>query len=92
MAEIEPTEKTLKSSVTAILATAIVLFAFILFYALLFKNIQGTSKDIILFVLGAVSTNLTQVVSYYFGSSKSADDKTKIIGNMSWRDKNQTAI
>jgi hypothetical protein len=84
-------DKGIKSGVTAILATAIVVFAFILFYALLFRNIQGSSKDIILFVLGAVSTNLTQVVSYYFGSSKGADEKTRIISNIT-RDNNRTAI
>lgn len=48
-----------------------------LFYALLFKGISETSKDVILFILGSVSTILTQIISYYFGSSKDATDHRK---------------
>jgi hypothetical protein len=76
-------EKVTKATQT-IIAIGVVIAAFVLFYALLFKDIQeGTSKDILLFVLGCVSSNLTQIISYYFGSSKSSDDKTKAITNFS---------
>jgi len=77
-------EKITKATQT-IIAIGIVIATFVLFYALLFKDINGTAKDIILFVLGCVSSNLTQIISYYFGSSKSADDKSKIITNLSQR-------
>ena len=80
-------EKVTKTTQT-IIAIGIVVATFILFYALLFKNVtEGTSKDILLFVLGCVSSNVTQIVSYYFGSSKSSEDKTKAITNLS-TDKN----
>jgi len=64
-------------SVQAILAVLITLFTFLLFYALLFKGISDSSKDVILFILGSVSTILTQIISYYFGSSKDAADHRK---------------
>ena len=76
-------EKVTKTTQT-IIAIGIVVATFILFYSLLFKDItEGTSKDILLFVLGCVSSNVTQIVSYYFGSSKSSEDKTKAITNLS---------
>jgi predicted permease len=68
-----------KINIISFLAFFVVLFSFSLFYALLFKDVKNESRDVILFVLGAVSTNLTQVVSYFFGSSHGADEKTKII-------------
>ena len=68
-----------KATINSVIATFIVVFSFLLFYALLFKDVQDKSKDVILFVLGAVSTNLTQVVSYYFGSSKGSEEKQNII-------------
>ena len=71
-------EKVTKTTQT-IIAIGIVIGTFVLFYALLFKDINGASKDILLFVLGCVSSNVTQIVSYYFGSSKSSDDKIKAI-------------
>jgi len=70
-----------KVTIGSLIATFIVIFSFLLFYALLFKDVQDKSKDVILFVLGAVSTNLTQVVSYYFGSSKGSEDKQNIINS-----------
>lgn len=79
---IEIAEKITKM-VQTILAIGIAVATFILFYALLFKDVTGTAKDIIMFILGCVSSNLTQIISYYFGSSKSSDDKSKIITNLS---------
>lgn len=80
--------------INAILGLAIIMLAFLLFFALLFKGIsEGLGRDVVLFILGAVSTNLTQVVSYYFGSSKGADDSTKIIGeSMRRSDDNDTRV
>lgn len=76
-------EKVTKTTQT-IIAVGVVFATFALFYTLLFKDIQdGASKEILLFVLGCVSSNATQIVSYYFGSSKGSDDKTKTIANLS---------
>lgn len=61
----------------SIIAIGTVVATFALFYALLFKKVSGLEKDIIVFILGVLSSNMTQVLSYYFGSSKGADDRMK---------------
>lgn len=75
-------EKLTKATQT-IIAIGTVIATFILFYALLFKHVNDIEKDIIIFILGVLSSNMTQILSYYFGSSKGADDKMKVIDNLS---------
>jgi len=75
-------EKITKATQT-IIAIGTVVATFILFYALLFKQVNGIEKDIIIFILGVLSSNMTQIISYYFGSSKGADDKMKVIDTLS---------
>lgn len=60
--------------VTPILALSVVALTFILFYILMFKQV-GNEKDIIIYVLGVLSAVCTQVVSFYFGSSQSSENK-----------------
>jgi hypothetical protein len=69
-----------------VLAYGITLAAFILFYMLILKHNLGVEKDIIIFILGAVSSNLTQIISYYFGSSKGSDEKSKTIDSLTQED------
>jgi hypothetical protein len=66
-------------AITPVLAIMIVIASFALFYAILFKDVKNESRDVILFVAGSVSTILTQVTAYFFGSSKGSADKDKII-------------
>lgn len=63
--------------VTPVLAIAILLATFILFGLVMFAEgvIDTTRKDIIIYVLGVLSAISTQIVSYYFGSSKGSADK-----------------
>lgn len=75
-------EKVTKAAQT-IIAIGTVVATFVLFYVLLFKKVIGVEKDIIVFILGVLSSNMTQILSYYFGSSKGADDKMKVIDNLS---------
>ena len=75
-------EKVTKATQT-IIAIGTVIATFILFYALLFKHVTGVEQNIIIFILGVLSSNLTQILSYYFGSSKGADDKMKVIDTLS---------
>lgn len=62
--------------VTPILALTVVALTFILFYMLMFKTV-GNEKDIIIYVLGVLSAVCTQIISFYFGSSKGSEDKQK---------------
>jgi len=54
-----------------------------LFYVLIFSPnvIKGDSKDIILYILGVLSATLTQIYSYYFGSSAGSAAKSHTIAN-----------
>ena len=55
-----------------------------LFYVLIFSPdvIKSDSKEIILYILGVLSAVLTQIQSYYFGSSVSSASKQKTIEGM----------
>ena len=41
--------------------------------------INGTGRDILLMLLGALVTLATQVNSFYFGSSQGSADKTELL-------------
>lgn len=65
-------------AITILLAT-FGLFAFVLFDS---NTIDPTRKDILIYVLGVLSAIATQIVSYYFGSSKGSNDKNSAIDKM----------
>ena len=67
--------------VTPVLAMSILIATFILFGLVMFAQgvIDNTRKDIIIYVLGVLSAISTQIVSYYFGSSKGSTDKNVAI-------------
>ena len=71
----------LNKIVTPVLAIAILIATFILFGLVMFAEgmIDTTRKDIIIYVLGVLSAISTQIVSYYFGSSKGSNDKNTAI-------------
>lgn len=72
--------KAVNQVVTAVMGFAILIGTFLFFFALLFKGaVEGISRDIVLFILGALSSNMTQVISFYFGSSKGSEEKTKAL-------------
>lgn len=41
--------------------------------------INGTQKDIIIYILGILSAAVTQILGYYFGSSQGSADKAKTL-------------
>ena len=56
--------------VTPVLALGTVSLSFALFAAIMFlPDIEGSRKDILIYVLGAVNAATVQVLSYYFGAS-----------------------
>jgi len=66
--------------VTPLLALGVTALSFILFAILIFVNVQPESKDILIYILGVLSAAVTQILSYYFGSSlgsKEKDEKMK---------------
>lgn len=65
--------------VTPILALSVIGLTFILFYCILFKGMKGVEKDILIYVLGSLTTFDGMVLSYYFGSSSSSSAKQNTI-------------
>lgn len=69
----------LTRNIAPCIAGAIVLFAFGLFLIYSLGKIDPANKDVMLIVIGSVTTTLTTVVSYYFGSSQGSNRKTEIL-------------
>ena len=62
--------------VVPILALGTVAMTFMFIAALLFLEIKTEQQQLIIFALGYATAAAQQVLSYYFGSSKSSQDKT----------------
>lgn len=66
----------LNKIVTPILALGTVGLSFLLFAILAFTEVNGTTKDIVIYILGALSSAVTMVLGYYFGSSAGSKEKS----------------
>tara|TARA_R110000868_G_scaffold384359_1_gene651815 strand:- start:51 stop:542 length:492 start_codon:yes stop_codon:yes gene_type:complete len=62
--------------VVPVLALGTVSLTFIFIGILLFKEISSAQQQLVIFALGYATAAAQQVLSYYFGSSKSSQDKT----------------
>lgn len=62
--------------VTPILALGTVSLTFILFLVIIFAEVNAQSKDILIYVLGALTSAMTMVLGYYFGSSQGSKEKS----------------
>jgi hypothetical protein len=62
--------------VTPVLALGVVGLSFALFAVLIFVNVKPEAKDILIYILGVLSAAVTQILSYYFGSSQGSKDKS----------------
>lgn len=77
----------LAKNVQPILAVCIIALTFFMYWYIVFSGDPKDSvlaqrpemKDIIIYILGALTTIVTQVVSYFFGSSTGSADKSKTI-------------
>jgi citrate synthase len=77
----------LSKNISPILALGTVVITLALFYVLVFspKTVEGDSKDIVMYILGVLSAILTQIYSYYFGSSAGSAAKSKTLANITDR-------
>lgn len=71
-------------NVAPFLALGTTILTIVLFYFMIFSKQQlpPDKKDIILYVLGVLSAILTQIYSYYFGSSAGSAAKSQTLANM----------
>jgi hypothetical protein len=68
--------------VTPILALGTVGLTFILFAVIIFVDVDADSKDILIYVLGALTSAVTMVLGYYFGSSAGSKEKSSKIDDL----------
>jgi hypothetical protein len=69
----------LNKIVTPILALGTVALTFILYGIIIFTDVDEQSKDILIYVLGALTSAVTMVLGYYFGSSAGSKEKSSQI-------------
>lgn len=70
----------LSKNINPLLALGTVVLTFFIFYMVLFSNRDfGENQEIVFYVLGALSAIVTQVFSFYFGSSQGSKDKHDLI-------------
>ena len=71
----------LGKNISAMLAIGTTFLAFVLFYFLIFQQskLEPEAKEVILYILGVLSAIITQIFSYYFGSSKGSGVKNEMI-------------
>ena len=65
-------------NIAPILAFGTTILVFTLFAIIMFANIDTKRENIIIYVLGVLSAIVTQIFSYYFGSSQGSSDKNKL--------------
>ena len=66
---------TINKIVTPTLALGVTGLSFVLFAVLIFVEVKPEAKDILIYILGVLSAAVTQILSYYFGSSVGSKDK-----------------
>ncbi len=74
----------LNRNLMPIMALGTIILVLSLFFVLVFTPdlIHEGSKDIVMYILGVLSAVLTQVYSYYFGSSAGSADKSKTLATL----------
>lgn len=78
--QIKHEETTGKSDTNLYVLAWTVVFGFFGLMALLcFKALPGDSSGVVFMLFGALATGFGQVLQYFFGSSKSSSDKTKLM-------------
>ena len=63
-----------KANITGIIAIAILVFSYAILFSIIFWDFPSDQKDIYFTIAGGVTSIVTMVVSFYFGSSKKQDE------------------
>ena len=74
-------KETIKEIYMYLLGAIVVALCFFLAYLLIFTPIPDSNRDIVTVAFGLILGWGGAVVGYFFGTSKSSSDKTKIIAN-----------
>jgi K+-sensing histidine kinase KdpD len=65
----------LTKNINTVLAIGVIALSFILFAALMTIEVKSMAKDILIYILGVLSAAVTQILSFYFGSSQGSKNK-----------------
>jgi uncharacterized membrane protein AbrB (regulator of aidB expression) len=65
----------LKKNTTAIVAILILLLSYAILFSIIFWDFPTDQKDIYFTIAGGVTSIVTMIVSYYFGSSKNQNEE-----------------
>lgn len=65
----------LKKNTTGIVAIVILIFSYAILFSIIFWKFPEAQKDIYFTIAGGVTSIITMIVSYYFGSSKNPIDE-----------------
>lgn len=84
--QVQTSEKAswMAKNIQHLIAAGTTLITLLFFYILIFKpdSITEESRDIVLYILGVLSAILTQIYSYYFGSSAGSAAKSVTLAGM----------
>jgi hypothetical protein len=69
----------LTKHIASLLALFALFLTFGLFFCLIYLPLDGTKKDIAIYILGVLSAIISQIFSFYFGSSKDSEVKNRLI-------------
>lgn len=91
-----PNATNLGKNISSYLAITATLLCFGMFFTIVFfpKSINDKNnqfKDIVIYILGALTALLSQVYSYYFGSSSGSADKGRTLAH-ALENKNNTSV
>lgn len=82
-----------RSDVTRTTLAAIVLLAFNLSLAALFRfEVPETNRDMVIYMLGQLSGMATTALAFYFGTSRSSQEKNEVISDIAARPAPQNAV
>lgn len=75
---------TFNKVITPILAVCVVVLTFLLFGFVLFNDgtLDPNRKDLVIYILGALTSICGMVISYYFGSSSGSVQKTEAMESL----------
>ncbi len=68
----------LAKNIASFLAIGCLALTFGMFYQVLYMEIKPENKDVIIYILGALSSISVQIIGYYFGSSIENKEKTEL--------------
>ena len=72
----------LTKNINTILAIGVICLSFVLFGVLMMIEVKSIAKDILIYILGVLSAAITQILSFYFGSSQGSKNKQAEIDKM----------